>query len=118
MNTDFAAKISAEFDFSMDLDFAAKFDFSRDVDFAAEFDFGCEFAPTKHNKSYISLFGSDSEFDEHYVDESMSHQKRHQCRPRQKNMFYWNASVKTSCWYVNFLHPDVRESMSKVSMSD
>jgi hypothetical protein len=59
----------------MELDFAAKFDFSRDVDFAAEFDFGCEFGPTQDNKSYNSLFGSDSEFDEPYVDESMSHQK-------------------------------------------
>ena len=59
----------------MDFDFAAKFDFSSDVDFAAEFSFGHEFAPTKDNNSYNSLFDSDSEFDEHYVDESMSRQK-------------------------------------------
>ena len=72
MNTDFAAKISAKFDFGMDFDFAAKFDFSHDVDFAAEFDFSHKLAPTKDNDSYNSLFGSDSEFDERYVDESMS----------------------------------------------
>jgi hypothetical protein len=75
MNTDFAAEISAGFDFGMDFDFAAKFDFSSDVDFAAEFSFGHEFAPTKDNNSYNSLFGSDLEFDERYVDESMSRQK-------------------------------------------
>ncbi len=105
----------------MDFDFAAKFDFSRDVNFAAKFNFGREFAPTEDNNSYNSLFDSDSEFDEHYVDESMSRQKHHQCRPHQKhpkNRFYWNALVKTSCWYVKFLHPDVQELMSKVSMSD
>ncbi len=84
-----------------DFDFAAKFDFNRDVYFAAEFDFGREFVPTKDNNSYNSLFGSDSEFDECYVNESMSRQKRCQRRPRQKhqkNRFYRNASVKTSCW--------------------
>ncbi len=67
MNTDFSAKISAEFDFGMDLDFAAEFDFSCDFNFAAEFDFGWEFVPT-----HDSLFGSDLEYDEPYVDESMS----------------------------------------------
>jgi hypothetical protein len=51
----------------------------------------------------------------------MSRQKRCRCRPHQKrweNRFSPSASVKTSCWYINFLHPGVRELMSKVSMSD
>jgi hypothetical protein len=72
MNTDFASKFSAEFDFGMDFDFAAEFDFSRDVDFAAKFNFSHEFAPTEDKDTYNSLFGSDLEFDEQYFDDSTS----------------------------------------------
>jgi hypothetical protein len=90
------------------------------VDFSAKFDFRANFAafdPDNDKSGSVTpdsvsgLFSSGSG--------SPRRRRCRRCRRRHMNRLYRIESVRTSCWYLNFLKPGtVRDMTHELSLSD
>jgi hypothetical protein len=107
------------------------FDFSSDIlrefDFGADFNFGREFSFVGDGASTGSWSFGSFEYKgisiHHYSDDGTNQHWHHCCRScrrrRRNNHMYRIKSVKTSCWYREFLQPGpVRDLTYELSSSD
>jgi hypothetical protein len=98
-----------------------KFDFGTDFDFGREFDFSQEFSFDGGGAWSVGSFDYDAVLVEYSDDGST---RRGRCRgqrrrQRRPNRMYRIESVKTSCWYCEFLRTGpVRELTYELSSLD
>ena len=100
------------------LDFSS--DILREFNFGTEFDFGREFSFEGGGSWSVGSFEYDGVSVEYSDDEIHRHCCRRHCsRRRRPNRMYCIESVKTSCWYHEFLQPGpVRDLTYKLSSPD
>ena len=92
------------------------------VDFAADFDFGANFAAFDIDHDWSGSESPDSVSGLFSGSESPCRRRRSRTRRlrlRRANRHYRIESVKTSCWYLNFLAPgSVCDMTYELSLSD
>jgi hypothetical protein len=99
-----------------EVDYSEAFDFGVDFSFLPEVDFLATSTPGDDAFEYDNV-SCDVSFAS-YVSFS-SNPKRKKRMKRSKNRTNYRASVRTSCWYINFLAPgNVREMTHELSTSD
>ena len=102
-----------------EVDYSEAFDFGVDFSFLPEVDFLATSTPSDDDFGYDNV-SCDVSFVS-YVSLSSNPKRRSQKKrkKRSKNRTNYRASVRTSCWYINFLAPGhVRELTHELSTSD
>ena len=102
-----------------EVDYSEAFDFGVDFSFLPEVDFLATSSPGDDEFEYdnVSCDVSFVSYVSLLSDPKRRRQKKR--KKRSKNRTNYRASVRTSCWYINFLAPGhVRELTHELSTSD
>jgi len=113
---EFSSKFQPE-----EVDYSEAFDFGVDFSFLPEVDFFATSTPGDDEFEYddVSCDVSFVSYDDSFSSDIRRCRRRKTRKKRSKNCTYYCASVRTSCWYINYLAPgNVRELTHELSTSD
>mgnify|MGYP006168696227 CR=1 FL=1 len=116
--------LGSSFDFSSEflpeeVDYSEAFDFGVDFSFLPEVDFFATSTPGDDEFEYDDVSCDVSFVSYVSLSSDPKRCRRKKRKKRSKNRTNYRASVRTSCWYINYLAPvNVRELTHELSTSD
>ena len=102
-----------------EVDYSEAFDFGVDFSFLPEVDFLATSTPSDDDFGYDNVSCDVSFVSYVSLSSDPKHRRQKKRKKRSKNRTNYRASVRTSCWYINYLAPGhVRELTHELSTSD